>query len=110
MDGGRTVNVFEEKSPPGLPVAVIVYTPAGTLATTKELRGVGGIMPPIIVQVGAATGIPDNVQLVSLGEKFEPDTETLDPTWPEVGFRLSGFSVMLNNRSPSLFVRIALLG
>ena len=102
------MNVFEEKSPPGIPVAVIVYTPAATPATVKEpVR-----TPPAIVQlVGGPTGPPDSVQgPASIEEKPEPDTETLDSNWPEVGFRLTGFSVMLNNRSPTLFVRIELLG
>jgi hypothetical protein len=72
------VNVDEEKSPE-LPVAVIVYTPAGTLATTK-LKPTA-IVPPAIVQlVGLPTGPPDNEHVVSVEENPEPATKTVDPT------------------------------
>jgi len=52
------------------------------LATTNDDEPV--ILPPEsdIVQEGAgteATGIPDNVQLVSLRENPVPDTRTVDP-------------------------------
>ena len=38
-------------------------------------------------QVWEATTLPDNEQIVSLAEKPEPDTSTVDPTDPEVGLR-----------------------
>ena len=45
-------------------VAVITYVPDRTLATTKEpVR-----LPPEIVQIGEATGMPDNEQILSLKE------------------------------------------
>jgi hypothetical protein len=45
--GGSTVNWAEAASPPGCPVAVIVYDPAGTLPTTNEAVR----LPPEIEQV-----------------------------------------------------------
>lgn len=70
-DGGRTVNAVDEKSPL-LPVPVIVYVPARTLATVNESVR----MPSEIVQMGGGepTGLPDNVQVVSLDEN--PDAHT----------------------------------
>ena len=72
------MNVDEEKSPVGLPIAVIVCAPARALPTLNEPSR----MPPEIVQVKAGksggwpTGVPDRVQLVSVGENPEPDTRT----------------------------------
>ena len=55
---------------PVLPVAVILYVPGGTFATTKEPDV---IVPPLIVQlVGGPTGMPENEQLVSLKENPTP--------------------------------------
>ena len=53
-------------------VAVITYVPDRTLATTKEVLV---RLPPEIVQVGEATGMPDNEQTVSVKENPEPVTE-----------------------------------
>lgn len=62
--------MVDEKSPSGLPVAVIVYVPARTSATVNEP---GVRMPPKIEQLGEATGVPDSVQLVSpAGEPGSP--------------------------------------
>ena len=68
-DGGRTVNVADEESPVGLPVAVIVYTPAGVSPTLNEPDR----MPAEIVQEVEANGMPVNVQVVSLDENPETD-------------------------------------
>jgi hypothetical protein len=67
-EGGRTVNVDDEESPVGVPVAVIVYSPAGVSPTVKEpVR-----MPSEILQVTGTAGA-DSVQAVSLDENPEPD-------------------------------------
>jgi hypothetical protein len=111
-EGGRTENVAVAKSPSGLPVARIVYKPAGTLATSNEPI----MMPPEIAQEGEATGLPDNVQLVSLDENPEPHNwtsglgNTDDHTWAELGLSMRGFRLTANSRSPTLLVRMLLFG
>jgi hypothetical protein len=74
-EGAVTVNVAEAESPED-PVTVIVYTPTATLATRNEAVNV----PLEIVQVWEAMKLPDNEQVISLGENPEPDTRTVDPT------------------------------
>ena len=54
--------------------------PGSVLATTKEPVTV----PFVIMQVWDATGLPDNVQLVSFVEKSEPETLTVDPNSAEL--------------------------
>jgi hypothetical protein len=44
-------------------------------------------IPPETEQVGDATTLPDIEQVVSLGEKPEPVTSTVEPTEPEDGLR-----------------------
>lgn len=62
---------------PVLPVAVTLYVPGRTLATTKEPDV---ILPPVIVQlVGGRTGMPENEQLVSLKENPTPVPEMVIP-------------------------------
>jgi len=70
-----TVKVAEAESPVD-PITVTEYVPAATLATTNEAVNV----PPETAQVGVPTALPDNEQVVSLEEKPEPDTRTVDPT------------------------------
>lgn len=64
-------------------VAVILYVPGETLATTKEPDV---IVPPLIVQlVGRPTGMPDNEQLVSSELNPEPVTVMVVPGWASEG-------------------------
>ena len=84
------------KSAPGLPVAVIVYAPADTLATTNEAVNV----PPEIEQVDEATAPPVIKQEVSRVENPEPETITSNPIELEVGL-----SVMVG--VPPMTVRVA---
>ncbi|HKM79242.1 MAG TPA: hypothetical protein VJZ03_09200 [Candidatus Bathyarchaeia archaeon] len=66
-----TVRAAEAKSPAGVPVRVIVYEPAGTLATRKEPAR----EPPETMQLDRApTAPPDSEQAESVTEKFVPDT------------------------------------
>ena len=44
-------------------------------------------IPPETEQVWDATTLPDIEQVVSLVEKPEPETSTVNPTEPEVGLR-----------------------
>ena len=44
-------------------------------------------VPPDTAQVGDATTLPDIEQVVSLGEKPEPETSTVDPAEVETGLR-----------------------
>jgi len=44
-------------------------------------------IPPETEQVGDATMLPDIEQVVSLGEKLDPETSTVDPAGPEDGLR-----------------------
>jgi hypothetical protein len=46
--------------------------------------------PPEAEHVWDATTLPDIEQVVSLVEKPEPETSTVDPTEPEVGLREMG--------------------
>ena len=65
-------------------VAVIVYSPGRTLATTKEEPAV--ITPPEIAHVKEATGMPDNEQTASLWENPKLDvTELVAPGWANEG-------------------------
>lgn len=65
-----------------MPVTVMVYTAAATLATTKEPV----TAPAEIEQDGDEIELPEPVivQVVSPGAKPEPDTVTLAPTIPEL--------------------------
>jgi len=76
-----TVKVAEAESPPGLPLAVIVYTPDAMSPTVN----VAVKAPPETEQVDAVTGLPESEQVVSLARKLEPDTWTVAPTWAEDG-------------------------
>jgi hypothetical protein len=71
-DGGAplTVKLAEAESPPGLPLAVIVYVPDAIEATVN----VAVSAPLETEQVEAVTGLPDIEQPVSLARKPEPDT------------------------------------
>ena len=64
------MNVDDEESPVGLPVPVIVYTPAGVSPTVNEPVRI----PSEIVQVLELNGMPVIVQVVSLDENPETDT------------------------------------
>jgi hypothetical protein len=64
------VKTAEAESPPGLPVAVIVYPPDAIEATVNV-----AVNAPLETEhVDAITGLPDNEQPVSLVKKPEPDT------------------------------------
>jgi len=65
-----TVRVDEAASLIGLPVAVIVYEPTVTLATTNEPV----IVPAETEQLDPVTAVPDSEQLESLEEKPVPET------------------------------------
>ena len=123
-DGGRTVKGAEEKSFVD-PVAVMVYVPAGMSATSKlpvrmpPYEGYAGFAA--IEHVGdgeLATADPDIVQVpLSSRENPEPHTCTWGLgtypdvyTWPDVVLSMSGFSLTLKSKSPTLFVKIALSG
>ena len=60
---------------------MIVYVPVDILATTNEAVKV----PPETEHVMDPTGLPESEQLESLDEKPEPDTETVEPTFAELG-------------------------
>ena len=66
-----------------MPVTVIVYAAAATLATTKEPV----TAPAAIKQVGDEIEPPEPVmvQVESPGEKPKPDTVTLAPTFAGLG-------------------------
>jgi hypothetical protein len=72
IDGGApvTVKLAEAESPPGLPLAVIVFTPDATSPTVNVAVNV----PPETEQVDTVTGLPESEQVVSLARKLEPDT------------------------------------
>ena len=75
----------EAESPAGLPVTVIVYASAGTLATTNEAV----IDPSIIEQVSDSMGPPsDKEHVESPDEKPAPETCTVLPTEAEAGFNV----------------------
>ena len=75
----------EAESPTGLPVTVIVYASAGTLATMNEAV----IDPSIIEQVSDSREPPsDNEHVESLDEKPPPETCTVLPTEAETGFNV----------------------
>jgi len=77
-----TTKVAVAKSPAGLPVRVIVYEPAGTLATGNEPAG----EPPETMQLdGTPTAPPDTEQVVSVTEKFAPEKSTVAPTAADDG-------------------------
>jgi len=65
-----TVKVADAKSPPGFPVAVIVYVPGLTEATVKLPVNV----PLDVEQVKAVTTLPDSEHDESLVKKSDPDT------------------------------------
>ena len=65
-----TTNVAEAESSAGLPMAVRLYEPTATFATTKEAVKV----PLEIEQVHVAIAFPDTEQAVSLDEKSVPET------------------------------------
>lgn len=44
-------------------------------------------IPAETEQVGDSATVPDIEQVASFGEKFEPETSTVDPGGPEDGFR-----------------------
>jgi hypothetical protein len=67
-----TVKLVEAESPPGLPLAIIVYTPDAMLPTVNVAVNV----PAETEQVDAVTGLPESEQVVSLARKLEPDTWT----------------------------------
>ena len=63
IEGGwvETTKVAEAVSPPGLPVAVIVYAPPELVATVNAPANI----PSEIIQLCEPTAPPDNEQLVS---------------------------------------------
>jgi hypothetical protein len=71
-----TVKLPEAESPPGLPFAIIVYTPDATSPTVNVAVNV----PLEIEQVETVMGFPDSEQVVSVARKLEPDTSTVAPT------------------------------
>jgi len=74
-DAPLTVKLAEAESPPGLPVAVIVYVPDAAETTVNDADKV----PPEIEQLKVSTALPDNEQLVSVVEKSDPVTSTVAP-------------------------------
>ncbi|MGP8070612.1 MAG: hypothetical protein ACLP5V_12055 [Candidatus Bathyarchaeia archaeon] len=82
IEGGAplTVKLAEAESLPGLPLAVIVYVPDATSATTNDAYKA----PSEMEQLKVCTGLPDNEQLVSAVEKPDPVTSTDVPTEAEV--------------------------
>jgi len=77
IDGARTVNgAVTTSMAPLVAVAVTVYGAADTSPTTNEpLR-----VPPDMLQVAPApTGVPETVQVESLGDQPEPETVTAAP-------------------------------
>jgi hypothetical protein len=80
-----TTNVAEAESPTGLPVEMMGYEPAATLATANLPLNV----PPEIEQVELLNGLPDREQVVSVDENPEPETTTVAPTAAETGVRVT---------------------
>ena len=79
-DAPLTAKLAEAESLPGLPLAVIVYEPDATSATTNDAYKV----PSEMEQLKVCTGLPDNEQLVSAVAKPDPVTSTDVPTEAEV--------------------------
>ena len=79
-DAPLTVKLAVAESPPGVPLAVIVYVPDATSVTSNDADKV----PPEIEQLKVSTGVPDNEQLVSAVEKSDPVTSTVTPAAAEV--------------------------
>lgn len=65
-----TVKLAVVESSPGLPIAVIVYTPDAMSPTVNVAVNV----PAETEQVDAVTGLPDRAQVVSPARKLEPET------------------------------------
>lgn len=80
--GPVTVKLAEADSPLGLPVAVIVYGPVVTFATTKEPDS----SPFESEQFAEVTTSLDNVHFASFEGKPEPETWTPAPAGAEVSF------------------------
>ena len=70
----------------------MMYVPAPMLAAINDPVRV----PPEIEQVMDPTGLPESVQLVSLGEKPEPDTEMVAPTCADVGLMVIAGEAAVN--------------
>ena len=80
-----TVNVAEPKSPPGAPVAVIVYMPAVAAAPTVN---VPVTVPSAMLHETAVAGNAGallSAQVRSAGSNCDPVTVTMVPRGPEVG-------------------------
>ena len=74
----------DEESDSGLPDAVISYEPAEALPTAND-----PVSDPLdMVQDSDVTIVPLRLQDESLVEKPVPTTETVAPTYAEVGFRV----------------------
>jgi hypothetical protein len=80
--GPVTVKLAETEFPLGLLVAVIVYGPVVTFATTKEADN----SPLESEQSSEVTTLPESVQFGSVEGKPEPETWTPAPTGPDVSF------------------------
>jgi hypothetical protein len=90
---GPTWNTAFAESSLGLAVAVTLYEPAGTSATTNCAVKV----PSVIVQVGELTGCPDKEQLVSFVEKSDPETLIVAPNEPELESKeMDGLAVVVS--------------
>lgn len=114
-DGGWTVNVAEEKSFVN-PVAVIVYPPGGTFATSKLPFNTppyeGSARSAEIEQEGVDTGDPDSLQGLPMSNRENPEPQTCTSvfTCDDVSLSISGFNLTLKSKSPTEFVRIVLSG
>ena len=80
----RIVMYADEESDSGLPDAVTSYEPAETLATVND-----PVTAPLdIMQDSDVTTAPLRLQDESLVEKPVPPTETVPPTYAEVGLKV----------------------
>ena len=80
----KTVKYADEESDSGLPDAVTSYEPAETLGTVND-----PVSAPLdIVQVSDVTAVPLRLQDESFVEKPVPPTETVAPTYAEVGLKV----------------------
>jgi len=69
------VKLAEAESPPGVPLAAIVYTPDATSPTVNVAVNI----PPETEQVDDDTGLPESEHVVSVARKLEPDTCMVAP-------------------------------